>query len=38
VSQFQTIRYDIEDGIATILLDRQDKLNAINPRMMNELI
>ncbi len=38
MSQFQTIRYDLEDGIATILLDRPDKLNAINPRMMHELI
>jgi len=38
VSPFQTIRYDLEDGIVTILLDRPDKLNAINPRMMHELI
>ncbi len=34
----EQIRYDVADGIATITLDRPDKLNAFTPTMMRELI
>jgi enoyl-CoA hydratase/carnithine racemase len=35
---FETIRVDVEDGIATITLDRPEKLNAFTSRMMLDLI
>ena len=35
---FTTIRLDVADGIATITLDRPDKLNAFNEAMMADLI
>ena len=35
---FTQIRYDVADGIATITLDRPDKLNAFTDTMMHELI
>lgn len=35
---FQFIRYEVEDGIATIALDRPDKLNAFTVKMMEEMI
>lgn len=35
---FETLLYDVEDGIATITLHRPDKLNAFNPVMMQDLI
>jgi len=35
---FETLIYDVEDGIATITLNRPDKLNAFTARMMVELI
>ena len=35
---FETIRYDVADGIATITLNRPDRLNAFNPTMAQELI
>ncbi len=35
---YETIRYDVADGIATITLNRPEVFNAMNPLMMNELI
>jgi len=35
---YETIRYDVADQILTITLHRPDKLNAFNPKMMQELI
>jgi len=35
--EFETIRYEVEDRIATITFDRPDKLNAVSPRMVQEL-
>lgn len=34
---FQTIRYEVEDRIATITFDRPDQLNALSPAMIREL-
>ena len=36
--EFQDILYDVSEGIATITLNRQDKLNAFTGRMMHEII
>jgi len=38
LTDLQTLRYDAADGIATITLDRPDKLNAFTTRMRDELI
>jgi len=38
MSNFETIRLEVEDGIATLTLDRPDKLNAFNTLMMQEMI
>ena len=35
---FETLLYAVEDGIATITLNRPDKLNAFTAKMMVELI
>jgi enoyl-CoA hydratase/carnithine racemase len=35
---YETIRYEVSDGIATITLDRGDGLNAMNRQMLAELL
>ena len=35
---YETIRYDVADGIATITMNRPEVFNAMNPLMMHELI
>ncbi len=35
---FQDITYDVSDGIATVTLNRPDKMNAFTGRMMHEII
>ena len=34
---FSAIRYDVEDGVCTVTLDRPDRLNAVSPTMIDEL-
>ncbi|MCK7545303.1 crotonase/enoyl-CoA hydratase family protein [Marinobacter bryozoorum] len=38
MSQFETITLDVEDGIATITLNRPDRMNAFTLTMMDEII
>jgi enoyl-CoA hydratase/carnithine racemase len=38
LASYETIAYDVADGIATITLDRADKLNALDPTMERELL
>ena len=35
---FQEIRYEVDDHVLTITLDRPDRLNAFTPTMQRELI
>jgi len=35
--RYETIRYDVDGGIATLTFDRPDALNAFNPQMMVEV-
>jgi enoyl-CoA hydratase/carnithine racemase len=36
--EFEQIRYEVDDGIATVTLNRPDRLNAWTPTMQHELI
>jgi enoyl-CoA hydratase/carnithine racemase len=36
--EFEQIRYEVEDGIATVTLNRPERLNAWTPTMQHELI
>ncbi len=37
MTNYQTISYEVDDRIATITLDRPDRLNALSPAMIGEL-
>jgi enoyl-CoA hydratase/carnithine racemase len=36
--EFETLLYSVEDGIATVTLNRPEKLNAFNTQMMRDMI
>jgi enoyl-CoA hydratase/carnithine racemase len=38
VTAFEHIRYDVADGVATVTLHRPDTLNAVDSRMLREMI
>lgn len=38
LNDLQTLRYEVQDGIATITLNRPDKLNAFTVQMRDELV
>lgn len=35
---FETLLYSVEDGVATVTLNRPEKLNAFNTQMMKDMI
>src|SRR5712675_656349 len=35
---FETLLYAVEDGVATVTLNRPEKLNAFNTQMMKDMI
>ena len=35
---FETLLYDVADGVATVTLNRPDRLNAVNTTVINELV
>jgi enoyl-CoA hydratase/carnithine racemase len=37
VTTFSEIRYDVEDGVCTVTLNRPDRLNAVTPTTISEL-
>jgi enoyl-CoA hydratase/carnithine racemase len=37
-TEFETIRLDVADGVATLTLNRPERMNAFNVRMMHEMI
>ncbi|HEY9233801.1 MULTISPECIES: crotonase/enoyl-CoA hydratase family protein [Phenylobacterium] len=36
--RFETLKYEVDEGVATITLNRPEKLNAFNMRMMKDLL
>ncbi|MCC7267057.1 MAG: enoyl-CoA hydratase, partial [Caulobacteraceae bacterium] len=36
--EFETLLYNVADGVATITLNRPDRLNAFTPKMMLDMI
>jgi enoyl-CoA hydratase/carnithine racemase len=36
--EFETLLYDVDDGVATLTLDRPDRMNGFTPTMRDELI
>ena len=38
LAEFETLKLELEDGIALLTLNRPEKLNAFNPLMNRELI
>lgn len=35
---FETLRYEVAEGVATVTLNRPDRLNAVNPTVIRELV
>ena len=38
LTQLETLRYQVEDGVATVTLNRPEKMNAFTTRMRDELV